>query len=259
MNHPIGVGSDIEFFVAREGKVVSVIGKLGGTKSEPQATPNGFVQEDGILAEMNTIPAYTQDEFLTNYKLVEGDLDHLLAKKGLCRFTRASLRVDASELRHPLARRAGCSEDYNSWTYQMNDRPVFKRTNLRTAAGHVHMSWAEETYDINRQYKTSAAMDLFHAVPGVLIEEPNERRQLYGKAGSCRPKKYGVEFRTSSNWWTTDDERVRWTFDSAIRAVNEWDNPEIQVHKQNIQRAINDSDKHLCEQLVRTFNIQVPM
>ncbi len=41
-----------------------------------------------------------------------------------------------------------------------------------------------------------------------MYDKDTERRGMYGKAGAFRPKPYGVEYRTLSNAWLSNDERI---------------------------------------------------
>ena len=45
--------------------------------------------------------------------------------------------------------------------------------------------------------------DLYIMLPALRHDSSNERRELYGQAGRFRPKPYGIEYRTPSNFWTS--------------------------------------------------------
>ena len=52
------------------------------------------------------------------------------------------------------------------------------------------------------------------------MDPGTERRQLYGLAGSFRQKKYGVEYRSLSNWWIFSEETMQWFFENTHKAIN---------------------------------------
>ena len=95
--------------------------------------------------------------------------------------------------------------------------------------------------------------DLFLGVPSVLMDEGELRKQLYGKAGAFRPKPYGVEYRTLSNFWVFDPKLVGWVHDQVGRALTEA--PEIDGEA--IQACINNNDKQLAKSLISTYNLEV--
>lgn len=105
------------------------------------------------------------------------------------------------------------------------------------------------------------AMDLTLGAPGLLLDEDNRRRELYGKAGACRPKMYGdipgVEWRTSSNWWVKERKYMEWTFSGAQLALEmkdeiDWDKMEV------LRQAINTGDRKTAEALIKYFKIPMP-
>jgi hypothetical protein len=70
---------------------------------------------------------------------------------------------------------------------------------------------------------------------------------MYGKAGAFRFKKYGVEYRTLSNFWIQSEELMRWAFNKTIEAIELVNSGVItEIDKkfgQQIQTVINNNDK----------------
>lgn len=64
------------------------------------------------------------------------------------------------------------------------------------------------------------SMDLHLGVPSLQLDKGELRRKLYGKAGSYRPKPYGAEYRTLSNFWIFKDELINWVYEQTQRAVD---------------------------------------
>ena len=70
----ITVGADPEAFgVDQKGNIVSMIGKIGGSKHKPLPCKAGAMQEDNILAEFNIDPATTSKQFVHNLQTVMGE------------------------------------------------------------------------------------------------------------------------------------------------------------------------------------------
>ena len=121
--------------------------------------------------------------------------------------------------------------------------------------GHIHIG-----YD-NPDYLTSLAiikaMDLFLGVPSIILDSDNIRRKTYGKAGAFRPKKYGVEYRTLSNFWITDQKSVNWVFKQVQKAVD-FVNNKIELSDEdqlNIQIAINTGNTEAVLKILTKFNM----
>lgn len=260
------VGSDPEIvLVDMQNKHISAIGLIGGTKDNPKATKHGFVQEDNVLIEFNTRPAATAEEFVRNSLDMLQDIDEIIKPLDLGISIKSSALFDEDQLDHFLARLAGCTPDYNAWSGSENLSPELGDTNLRTAGGHLHISF-DAGQSLERRFDMIKAMDLVAGVPSVLMDPDVDRRTLYGKAGACRPKfkergdEYdGAEYRTMSNFWLGNESRMRWAFNTVQRVMSEFDSlvKAANVHHLAINQCINQSNKALAEKLVKTFQLEV--
>jgi hypothetical protein len=271
----IQVGSDPEIFLKNgQGKLVSAINTVGGTKKFPRPIAGGSVQEDNVLLEFNTIPASTCDEFVRNHINIMKSISEIPVLKGLELSIQATGEFDEDELSHPSARRAGCEPDFNAWTMSINSPPDLSSTNLRSGAGHLHISTDWMGDERNREGAVERcnlvkALDIALGIPSVLMDDDKVRRTLYGKAGCHRPKflsygdKYnGLEYRTLSNFWLKTEEMMRWAFENveyAVSQTNEW------VHELNkdkrladaVQQTINGSNEGMAIDLAGHFNLEV--
>lgn len=258
------IGADPEVFVCLADKdtPASAIGLLGGTKEAPRAVDFGAVQEDNVLAEFNIEPASTEDEFVHNINAVHTTL-RLLLPDGLYTKVISSHEYSLEELESfgKQAMEFGCDPDFSAYTGQANDAPSARST-LRTAGGHIHVGYENpnpfDSYDIAR------AMDLFLGIPSVLMDHDTRRRSMYGQAGACRLKSYGVEYRVLSNFWLGNDDLMRWAYRQTIRAaqeaervVDEGSGTTYEVPWGRIQEIINTSDKRAAEELVRYCDLEV--
>lgn len=251
------LGTDPEvFLVDKTGLFHSVIGHIGADKWNPLQlsgmAPGFTLQEDNVALEFGIPPAASADEFVAHIKAV---MEKGLSKVKGYSFSKLSCAVfPDKELEHPMARVFGCEPDYNAWTGKENPRPHCDNPNLRSAGGHVHV---ETGLDRNLVIQ---AMDLFLGVPSVLMDSGEDRRKLYGAAGSCRYKPYGVEYRTLSNFWIFDDKLIKWVWnntESALEFAETMGKDVLPTFKEDILKSINKGCKKTAEKLVKECNLEV--
>ena len=210
-------GCDPELFVVDSNEVpVSAAGLLPGTKEEPFKVEKGAVQVDGMAAEFNIDPATSFEEFNDNIVTVMKELKNMLPKGlKLVALPSVDFSREVFENAPPEARELGCSADFNAWTGECNT-PPFDPENpfMRTASGHLHIGWTEpdENNLTNLQHIMNCRdlvqqLDWYLGGWSTLKDKDTRRRRLYGKAGACRYKPYGVEYRVLSNFWVTDKQR----------------------------------------------------
>lgn len=210
------IGADPELFFRSGNKLVSVIDKLGGSKSEPLplAVPGCAIQEDNVAAEYNIPPCDTVEDFVRHNKYVLQELATRAQAMGFQLASKvASHSFDEDQLMHWKASVFGCDPDYNAWTREQNPSPYCEDRNLRSAGGHVHIGSNLNPYELGK------ACDVFLGVPAIARDSDTRRRSLYGKHGAIRIKPYGVEYRTLSNFWIWDEQDMRWVYDQTKKAV----------------------------------------
>lgn len=257
-----GVGADPEVFLVTDKDVPkSAEGLFGGSKDNPKPMGIGdgfFIQEDNAAAEYNIPPAKTSKEF-SNY-IIQG-LSYIRkeAKKHKLKVVlESALHFPESELDTPHCQTLGCDPDYNIWTLEKNPRPIPPKT-LRTAAGHVHVSWLSP--DVDQKIAVVKAMDLFLGVPSILVTKPNERRKLYGAAGAFRDKSYGVEYRTLDNFWLGTEPYRRFIFNQVAhlcQEINAQGDVLVELlddYSKDIQAVINSHDRTGALDLMKEFSV----
>lgn len=224
VNMNVKCGADPELFVCdmKSGKIIPIIGKLGGTKHEPlKLAIDGFgLQEDNCAAEFNIPAAMSAEAFSDSIAYAMAAIKNKMVGHGLDLAKGvASTSFDPDEICHlPEAWVFGCEPDFNAYTGQKNPKPHSDDPFLRSAGGHVHVGFADnprkrETQNVMR------AMDLFVGVQSVLLDPDTRRRELYGKAGAFRYKPYGGEYRTLSNYWIFDPKTTKAVFNNTQKAV----------------------------------------
>ena len=107
-------------------------------------------------------------------------------------------------------------------------------------------------------------MDLFLALPGMFLEPDSERKQLYGKAGSFRPKVYdaenkiyGGEYRCMSGWWAGEPSRIDFIWEGTQKAIEFVNQNEI-VNLNFLPDIINTQNKSAAMEVLSHYNILIP-
>lgn len=256
MNVKFTIGADPEFFLSLHGKPHSAIGLIGGTKHYPRPLEREgcAVQEDNVAVEFNVPPTDSVKTFIDNINYVMSQVKTDLNKinAGFQFEMSSALCFDKSQLDNPAALEFGCEPDFNAWSLSINPRPTCDDPTLRSAGGHIHVGTDLDKISVIR------AMDLFLGVPSVKIDKGDLRRKLYGKAGAHRPKDYGVEYRTLSNFWIFSEKTINWAYKQTARAL-QFVNDGNTLSKHDgafIQDCINNGDMKAYEHLNRTFGLE---
>ncbi len=256
------IGADPEFFVEEDGKLVSAYGLIPGTKVAPYPVSCGAVQVDGMALEININPASTPEEFVHNIDTVLSELRKMVPDKYSFNFSPvANFGLDYIYAQPSDARFLGCNPDYNAYSEMLN-RPPQINTPFRTAAGHIHIGWRQASEKDPKQHMEKCIilakqLDFALGVPSLLLDDDNIRRQMYGIAGSFRPKPYGLEYRVLSNFWLKEKKLKDWVFKTTIIAYNLLFNEGIFIggknNRNNAQYYINQATNEKLNNLTRGY------
>jgi len=195
------VGGDPEFLVRNSaGKIIpSWEIDLDGIKT---------LYPDNALCEMTLTPVEGVKGIIKMKEEIKY-IDAFLEKEGYHR-VKGQVSFDFKEYEDEKALwHVGCSP-YQS-IYKGRVKPTFGGAEtVRTAGGHIHLGYDKTLI------KTA---DLIKILDEVMydndpLRDPS-RDILYGARGCYRPKPYGLEYRSPSNWWLDDLERLT----SQLRAV----------------------------------------
>ena len=247
------LGTDPEVFLQdNAGKLVSVIGLINADKWNPLQIPDmpkGFtLQEDNVSLEYGIPPASTPEEFIHHIRAV---MERSKAWVPGLSFSNLSCAIfPEDQMKHPAAHVFGCEPDYCAWTGTVNRKPQPPHEFMRSAGGHIHVETAENPW------RVIMGMDLYLGVPSVLMDKGEDRKQLYGKAGACRIKSYGPEYRTLSNFWIFEDRLIDWVWRNTARTLGNLD-VAFEDYSDVIQQCINNNDKTLAKELVDSFSLEV--
>lgn len=270
-NH-VSIGADPEFFVRRTdmGSPYPICGLLGGTKGKPiPVGPEGQygMQEDNVMAEYNIPPSVESYSFSSHIRRGRQYIMEALESKfpGMYEIDLAPARVFPNAmLQSPQAMTFGCSPDFDS--YQLGGSippiaPALLNTDdgigaWRFCGGHVHLGYKHLLKSEVPDYVAGQFADVFLGVTMLGADRQGKRRQFYGTPGRYRPTSYGIEYRTLSNLWTSDENYTETIGHYALALCRFLCSPEATIKKawaeipwQDVKRAIANEDVVLASTL----------
>lgn len=238
----ITIGHDSEFGLIQSGNVVSALDVL-----EMHTVEEGSVFPDNMNAEIAITPVSNVSEF---HRKTE-TLLQIISDLGFGVDASPVITYPQSGLRHPKAYRSGCNPDMSAYTLQKNMSPNLRDFgSVRSAGGHIHIG-----DDNICPFNTAKAVDLFVTLPLMLLEGANDRRKMYGQAGSLRVKSYGVECRSLSNIWVTDPVRREFVWDNVMKAIEYSKGKDMSALDSwvDIPLAIDNHDVDLAQSVIDRF------
>lgn len=252
------VGADPEVFVRQAGRFVSAHGLIQGNKDRPHKVDKGAVQVDGMALEFNIDPAESSDEFVLNISSVFDQLKAMVPQHEIAVVPVADFDMDYIRAQPAEARELGCNPDFDAYTGIANVKPQAERP-MRTAAGHVHIGWGENLAGHDEQCRASTIqMDFFLGLPSLFYDDDVRRRGMYGRAGCYRAKPYGVEYRTLSNAWLLNKERMAWVFRNTVKGMESLMGGDYLYERfGDVSEIINKSDKKAAERIIKAANLEV--
>lgn len=204
------LGADPELFFEQKGKIIGsekVIPATWSSDLRHKYSVDGLAR-DGVQVELHPSPmtsptqavAAMSEVLLSLFKFVaETKPDVTPSFKGL-------VTVERDELNSllPENRLLGCQPSRN--IYKLRKAAVDGSKYLkRSAGGHVHFGLSHPLMgQADYRIRLPFMFDTVLGILGVLLDrDPDqvERRKVYGQAGEFRLQKYGLEYRTPSNFW----------------------------------------------------------
>ena len=221
------LGADPELFVKDDKGNFVCADFIPGTKAEPHKVKYGAVQRDGFAAEYNIDPVDNFEDWNRNHKAVQGQLEAMLPK-GYSLVATPAVRFspEVFDAAPDEAKELGCQPDWNAWEQRINPPPKLPSDPyLRCAGGHIHFGWTEDEQPTDLQHMLNGfdltkQLDWFLGAWSVKHDPDATRRLLYGNAGACRIKNYGVEYRVLSNFWVMDKTLRLEVWNRAVEAIN---------------------------------------
>lgn len=238
----LSFGSDPEFMlVDQKRRYKSAIGIVnGGKENKVDLGDDVLAFYDNVLMELNIPVSWTKEGMIDSFQTAFKKASRLIYP--LMIVPQASHMYPREECEHPEAKRFGCDQEFCAYQLCGLNPPECKEGNtFRSGGGHIHLGYDKEEYplrypvlnkDTDQQDTTKRdwgrlwvirMMDLFIGIPALLVDhDPTsvERRKLYGKAGTHRPKEYGFEYRPLSNFWLQSPKLANLVYDLSVFAVN---------------------------------------
>lgn len=199
----------VKRYKPKSNKIIPCVGIFPGTKEKPHQ-PKGWdegyaVQEDNVMLEFNVPATSTSDTFfntIKHAKLLVNDLCRTKKLKVLWHQSEhAFLKKDLTSVQ---ARTFACDPDLDAYTggIQRQSPPDFG--NLRTCGGHLHVGGDFNCPDFVVVLFLEMTLANYFG-PQFILDNKSKRQMWYGRPGVYRSKPYGIEYRTLSNAWVSND------------------------------------------------------
>lgn len=263
MNQQILIGCDPEVFVRQGGVFKSAHGLIRGDKKNPQKVRSGAVQVDGMALEFNIDPAKNEDEFVFLVSDVFLQLRDMVPEYEIVTVPVAHFDQEYMKTQPKEALELGCDPDFNAWTGLANVKPNGDRP-MRTASGHIHIGWTDgksitDARHVDQCKMAGKQMDFYLGLGSLFYDNDKQRREMYGKGGCIRFKSYGVEYRTLSNRWLSDQGLMRWVYRNAVKGMNDLMEGRALFDKYgDIQDIINTSNRKEALKIMKAEKLEVP-
>lgn len=129
----------------------------------------------------------------------------------------------------------GCEPDFSAYEVGKKDVDPDKIGLMRMAGGHIHLGdGGVELLEKKEKKRLVRCLD-YYLYPLFSSYDASPRLAYYGAPGRFRPKSYGIEYRTPSNWWTYNERRIKIVLDAIKVAINDF-NEGIDRTKEDVLR-----------------------
>jgi hypothetical protein len=279
------LGADPELFVngttldhrgrPQRYEMIPAFGKFGGNKEKPlkmAGMDEGYMYlEDNAALEFNIPPQKTARDFVDSIATAKNWMvEHLLNPQQLSYSESNVLELTPKYQQDPRGKEVGCLADHDAYRDGAKRDPFNAETlgNYRYAGGHFHIAY---NVGVVPAYVAARFLDLYLCLPWLDYDRQGARRPVYGKAGLFRPKSYGVEYRTLSNFWLWHGDGAQMQLaESALTFARRSYEPEylsllseafVGIPWNDVQACITNEDTNMAAQLIeladRTYSLGV--
>ncbi len=261
------IGTDPEFIIVdcQTGEPRSGIGKLGGTKANPEDIGEGCgVQEDNVTAELTVPPSTSVEEFIYYMNYGRNAINERLKPFNLKLLSASSARYTEEELDNEVARKFGCEPSYCIYTKSISPRPTPEQIgNLRSAGFHIHIG-ADRLLTIEEVEALIFYMDVYLGLPSVILDLDTDRKKIYGNAGDFRFKNIVtsdeeftiVEYRTLGAGLHGSDKHIKFVYEQTEKAIQAFNNNSTPTIEENVQKTIDTNNTDAARKLCRDYGIE---
>lgn len=230
----VTIGADPEVFIVDSATLnaTPICSRVGGTKEAPLQLGGGYaVQEDNVMLEYNIPPTSSARDFASS--ILEGWRAARRTVKGPAieayPYDHAVVNFPTKSIQHfKSAFRFGCAPDYDAYSRGNQTVPVSPQslyvqdtdTHRRMAGGHIHLGY--DNPNKIPDWVVAQLCDYFvyvHCLNQLGAPNQGPRGESYGQAGRYRPTKYGIEYRTPSNWWVVSTTKGNGVVARAVGAA----------------------------------------
>lgn len=260
------LGGDPEVFIKDKltGKIVPSVGKIGGIKGDGISFSKDYPTykwlEDNVAVEFNFPPVKGSDGFYTTIYEVYAQAELELNKKDLSIIPTPTHKFSIYDLVTPQSQVFGCEPDFSAYDKEDKERVVDPSTigPVRFCGGHLHFGFNNK--ENVKPWALVILTDMVIGLPSMTYDTQGLRRSYYGLAGLYRPKPYGFEYRTMSNWWMRPEnlDVARYMAAEAFWLMQSFElhTPQLarifdKMPLKDVQTAINNEDKRACYDLWR--------
>lgn len=186
------IGTDPEFFLVREDKVIPGYFALGGDVDIE--LPFGKIYPDGAAVEMQVVPSDNVEDLV---RMIGDNISVMKSHLHGEIYVTPHAPIDASfinALDESYGKRAslqilGCSPDACIYDTDIPARPDPKTYHYRTTGGHIHFGVGDEVEKLSLMHACVGMLDRMLGTATTYLsdtEEARRRKVLYGQAGMYR-------------------------------------------------------------------------
>jgi hypothetical protein len=230
---------------------------------------------DGVAFELTSYVIFNEPKQMQDLvKNALMELGNLLGKYNLSIFTKPVVDFDLKWMKYSDNEKVsqglifGCDRDYDAIISNYTcDTINISTHNKRYGGGHLHLGIPEE-------WKNKVHRELFNPFIRLLAitcgniniatskypELEVERAQYYGKPGRYRLQKHGIEYRTPSNSWTTNNDAIELMFNGGKLAFELLKNSTlgrkvIEEYLESTIYAITTGNQELSSNILKGVNL----
>jgi hypothetical protein len=204
------IGADPEFFIVdNKFQIINAFRLIKKNKKNPLKIKDFKFFYDNVAIEANFSPVNTKEQFVAKIDNMFLELRKITSPYNLS--LQAYGELNEIETKFPNTNEIGCEPDLNAYKFCYNKLPIkqVRENSGRTIGGHLHIGGLGEDAVLDPFMKPLFVymLDLFVGIPSVLIDtsvDSYKRRKIFGKAGSYKSKKYGLEYRVLSPFWLSN-------------------------------------------------------